>query len=142
MHSFKNKNQKIALIGCGYWGTIIAKTLTDLNFKNIYIFDSDINNAKTLKKKFLKLKICRTYFEILNDHEIKNVFFATPPSINFKIVKIALNLKKNIFLEKPGVTKSTELKQLNLLSIKNKCKLMFGYIYCYNDYIKYIKKNT
>ena len=75
MYSFKNKNQKIALIGCGYWGTIIAKTLTDLNFKNIYIFDSDINNAKTLKIKFLKLKICRAYSEILNNHEIKNIFF-------------------------------------------------------------------
>ena len=65
MHSFNNKNQKIALIGCGYWGTIIAKTLTDLNFKNIVIFDTDINNAETLKKKFLKLKIYRTYSEIL-----------------------------------------------------------------------------
>ena len=140
MYSFNNKNQKIALIGCGYWGTIIAKTLTDLNFKNIVIFDTDINNAETLKKKFLKLKIYRTYSEILNDHNIKNIFFATPPSINFRIVKKALNFKKNIFLEKPGVTKNTELKQLNLVSIKNKCKLMFGYIYCYNDYIKYIKK--
>ena len=47
MHSFKNKNQKIALIGCGYWGNIIAKTLTDLKFKNITIFDSNALNATT-----------------------------------------------------------------------------------------------
>ena len=51
MYSFNDKKQKIALIGCGYWGTIIAKTLNDLKFKNIIIFDSNILNAKTLKKK-------------------------------------------------------------------------------------------
>ena len=55
----KYKNQKIALIGCGYWGTILAKTLTELKFKNIYIYDSNINNSQTLKKslKIVKNKI-------------------------------------------------------------------------------------
>ena len=35
MYSYNDKNQKIALIGCGYWGTIIAKTLIRLKFKNL-----------------------------------------------------------------------------------------------------------
>ena len=51
MYSFSNKNQKIALIGCGYWGTNIAKTLISLKFKNIIIYDSNKKNLKTLKKK-------------------------------------------------------------------------------------------
>ena len=140
MNSFKDKNQKIALIGCGYWGTIIAKTLIELNFKNISIYDSNFNNSKTLKNKFKNLNIERKFSKILENDEIKNIFFATPPSKNYKIVKNALLYRKNVFLEKPGVTKISELKSLNLISIKNKCKLMFGYVYCYNDYIKYIKK--
>jgi predicted dehydrogenase len=140
MYSFNDKKQKIALIGCGYWGTIIAKTLTDLKFKNIIIFDSNALNAITLQKKFSNLKICERYSKILNDNTIKNIFFATPPSVNFKIVKMALNSQKNIFLEKPGVIKKSELKQIGNLSAKNKCKLMIGYVYCYNDYVKYIKK--
>ena len=97
MHSFKDKKQKIALIGCGYWGTIIAKTLNDLKFQNIIIFDSNIHNAITLQKKNLNLKICEKYSEILNDDMVKNIFFATPPSVNFKIVKMALNFKKIFF---------------------------------------------
>ena len=140
MNSFKDKNQKIALIGCGYWGTIIAKTLIQLNFKNISIYDSNFNNLKTLKNKFKNLNIEHKFSKILENDEIKNIFFATPPSKNYKIVKNALLYKKNVFLEKPGVTKIYELKNLNLISLKNKCKLMFGYVYCYNDYIKYIKK--
>ena len=47
MNSFSNKNQKLAIIGCGYWGTIIAKTLIKLKFKKIYIFD---NNLKGVSK--------------------------------------------------------------------------------------------
>ena len=56
MYSFNDKKQKIALIGCGYWGTIIAKTLTDLKFRNIVIFDSNAFNAITLKKNFQILR--------------------------------------------------------------------------------------
>ena len=33
MFSFSNKNQKIAVIGSGYWGSIIIKTLIELGFK-------------------------------------------------------------------------------------------------------------
>ena len=97
MYSFKNKNQKIALIGCGYWGTIVAKTLINLKLKNIFIFDSNTRNAKTLKKKYNNLIIENTYKKILQNKEIKNIFFATPPSKNFNIVKKALLNKKNAF---------------------------------------------
>ena len=138
MNSFKDKNQKIALIGCGYWGTILAKTLTELKFKNIYIYDSNISNSKTLKNKFPKLTITNTFLDILKDNQLKNIFFATPPSINYRIVKKALLYKKNVFLEKPGVVKISEIKSLNMISKKNKNKLMFGYVYCYNDYIRFI----
>jgi len=140
MYSYNDKNQKIALIGCGYWGTIIAKTLTELKFKNIIIFDTNKRNTKTLKKKFLNLRTCENYNEILVDEQIKNIFFATPPSKNYLIVRKALEFNKNIFLEKPGVTKLSELNLLNSLSKKKKCNIMFGYIYCYNNYIQYIKK--
>ena len=139
MYTYKDKNQKIALIGCGYWGTIIAKTLISLKFKNIFIFDSNIKNSKTLKNKFNNLKIENNYTKLLKNKKIKNFFLATPPSKNFKIAKKALLYNKNVFVEKPGVTKLSDLKTLNLISKKNNNKLMFGYVYCFNDHIKYVK---
>ena len=50
-YSYSKKDQKIALIGCGYWGTIVAKTLIALRFKNIIIYDKNIKYTKILKKK-------------------------------------------------------------------------------------------
>ena len=100
MYTFKDKNQKIALIGCGYWGTIIAKTLISLKFKNIFIFDSNIKNSKSLKNKFNKLKIENNYSKLLRNKKIKNFLLAPPPSKNFKIAKTALLHNKNVFIER------------------------------------------
>ena len=72
MYSFRDKNQKIAVIGCGYWGTIIAKTLLILKFKNILIFDKNYKNSLTLKKKFSRLIIEKKYSKILKDDMFKD----------------------------------------------------------------------
>ena len=47
------KKQVIAIIGLGYWGTIVTNTLVSMNiFRKIYIYDSNYNKSKILKKKF------------------------------------------------------------------------------------------
>ena len=40
----KKHNTENALIGCGYWGTIIANNLLNLGYKNFYIYDSSVKN--------------------------------------------------------------------------------------------------
>ncbi len=139
MYSFSSKNQKIALVGCGYWGTIIAKTLINLKFRNIVIHDIVKRNSKTLKKKFNKLIIENMFENIVNDKSIKNIFIVIPPTQSFVFIKKCLIAKKNVFVEKPGVVQTKHLIILNKLANKNKSKLMFGYIYCYNDHIEKIK---
>ena len=140
MNTRINKKKKIAVIGCGYWGTIITKTLIKLGFKNIYVYDSNIKNSNTLKRKFKKIIIIKKYNQILLSKDIIDIFYATPPSKNFKLIKNAIKNNKKIFLEKPGVTKSSELQNLNKMFKKNNSQVMFGYVYCFNDFKKYIKK--
>ncbi len=139
MFNFSHKKQKIAVIGAGYWGSIIINTLIKLNFKNITICDKSLKNIKIAKKKFKNIKYEHNLTNILRDKNIKNIFVVTPPSENLKIVKKLIFSNKNIFLEKPGFHKLDDLiKVKNYLKL-NKSKIMFGYIYCYNDYIDKIK---
>jgi len=140
MFSFTNKNQKIAVIGSGYWGSIIINTLIKLNFKNIIIFDKSVKNKKIAKKKFKIVKFENNFSNILIDTDILNVFVATPPSENLKIVSKLISNNKNIFLEKPGFKKVKDIKKIEISLKKAKTKLMFGYIYCYNNYIEKIKE--
>ncbi len=140
MYSFSDKTQKIALIGSGYWGTILLNSLIKLNFKNILVHDKNQNNVSILKKKFKQIIILNNFKEILLDEKIKNIFVATPPSENYEIVRKLIIYKKNIFLEKPGFSNLEEIIKIEKLLKKSKSKLMFGYIYCYNNHINEIKK--
>ena len=138
--SYSNKYQRIALVGCGYWGTIVAKTLLSLKFKNIIIYDQNLRYAEILKKKYSKLVIEKNLNKILRNKSIHNCFLITPPSKNYDLIKKFLKHKKNIFVEKPGTTKLNDLVKLRKLIKDNNLKFMLGYVYFYNDYINKIKE--
>ena len=54
------KKDNIAIIGLGYWGTIVTNTLISMGeFKRIYIYDSDFEKIRIIKKKF-KNKVIKT----------------------------------------------------------------------------------
>ena len=139
MYSYSNKNQKIAVIGSGYWGSIIINTLINLKFKNIIVFDTSVKNKLIIKKKYKIIKFENNFSKILNDKLIKNIFVVTPPIENLTIVKKLIIYNKNIFLEKPGFHNLKNLIKVQKYLRKSKSKLMFGYIYFYNHYIEKIK---
>jgi len=138
----KKKNKEFtALIGTGYWGTNIARNLLKLCKKKLYIFDNNIENMNILVKKFPnKFIIINEYKHLLENQTIKNFIFATPPSQNFKLVSEALTYKKKIFLEKPGFKNYIEIQQIKKKFPREIKNIYFGYIYMFNNYIKYIKK--
>ena len=136
----KNLNKKIVVVGAGYWGTIIVNTLFKLNYKNIYVIDKNKFNLKIISKRFRKLNTSTNYLNFVKDNSFKTFLFATPPSVNFNLCKLALLNKKDVFIEKPVVKRISQLKQLIKISNQKNSMFMTGYVYCFNDYIKYIKK--
>ena len=134
----RNFDIKISVLGAGYWGTILINTLLKLGYKNINVFDINKKNLLIVKKKFPKIIVKKNLDEILKDKSLKNIFVATPPSKNFLIVKKLIFNNKNIFLEKPGFINTLQVERISKI-INKKNKFMFGYVYCYNDYIVKIK---
>ena len=135
------KKEIIAIVGLGYWGTIVTNTIVKLNiFKKIYIHDSDIEKKNIIKKKFRRKVTPTTIKEIISNNNIKNVFLATPPKKNFELLKKLIKAKKNILIEKPGLINKSHYKIIKKMLRINKNKLSFGYIYIYNNYIRFIKK--
>ena len=135
------KKQVIAIIGLGYWGTIVTNTLVSMNiFRKIYIYDNDYNKSKIIKKKFGSKVDYLSLNEIKKNKQIKNIFLATPPKENFKILNSLIDFNKNILIEKPGLINSNHYKKIKKKLFQKKNKVSFGYIYIYNNYIRYIKK--
>ena len=135
------KKINIAIIGLGYWGTIVTNALTSMSlFKKIYINDTDLKKVSIIKKKFGSKVIKSDLNQIKNNEKIKHVFLATPPKENFAILKSLIKSKKNILIEKPGMTSLKLFDSIKKELKINRVKLSFGYIYIYNDYIRYLKK--
>ena len=135
------KKDTIAIIGLGYWGTIVTNTVVSMNkFKKIYVYDNDKQRILNIKKKFGTKIICTNFNKIRDDKQIRNIFLATPPKDNFKLLSILIKKNKNILIEKPGLTNLSYYKKIKKKIKESKSRLSFGYIYVYNEYIKYIKK--
>ena len=54
-----SKNNQVAIIGCGYWGTNIVKTLISLKLNKIYCYDIDNENLDKIKQRFDKVILCK-----------------------------------------------------------------------------------
>ena len=135
------KKDTIAIIGLGYWGTIVTNTVVSMNkFKKIYVFDNDNQKIMNIKKKFGSKIIYTSLKKIKDNDQIRNIFLATPPKNNYKLLSILIKKDKNILIEKPGLTNLSYYKKIKKQLKKTNSRLSFGYIYVYNDYIKYIKK--
>ena len=112
--------KEIAVFGCGYWGTIVINSILKLKlFKKIYIYDPDYKKVSILKKRFKNVLIYRNFNEIYKDKNIKNIYLATHPDINYSVLKQCIKNKKNILIEKPGLTNLNQFKKIKQL-IKKK----------------------
>ncbi len=132
---------KLLVIGCGYWGSIVINTIRKLKkYKQIYICDQDVEKLKIIKKRFGNFVKNINFKDLSNNKNIKFIYLATPPNKNLKLIQKILPLNRNILLEKPGFSKLNEFKIVKKELKKTKSNLRFGYIYLYHDYIKKIKK--
>ena len=136
----KINNLKIAVIGCGYWGTVVILTLFKLGIKNIVVFDNYKDNLKTILKRFPKVIIAKNLENIVNDKTVSSAIICTPASTHYNIAKKFVEKEKNLFIEKPVCLSSYEVQKLKKLSNKKNIFIMSGYVYNYNVYINYIKK--
>ena len=134
-----SKKIDVAIIGCGYWGTNIIKTLKSLKVSKIYCYDNDIQNLQKIKERFNEVLICKNLNEILINKKIKITFVCVPTYLIYKFAKILIRYQKNVFLEKPVSIDKNKIYDLIRFAKNKKVRIMTGYIYIYNKYIKYIK---
>ena len=120
-------------------GTNIVNVLQKIGVKNIYCYDKSSNNLNEIKKKFPKVKIEYNYKKFLNKNH-DGIIIAVDTNSHFQIAKDCLYKGFNIFVEKPVTNNIKKLRFLVKLAKSKNLLIMGGYIYFYNDYVKYIKK--
>ena len=131
---------KVALIGYGYWGINIARTIKEIkDIELVTIFDEDIDRINEAKKLY-DFKLTTSLDEVLS-LDIEAVFIATPPATHYEIAKKALQANKHIFVEKPFTLNLDDAYELIELAEKKNLKYMVDHIFIYSEPIKYLKQN-
>jgi len=131
---------KVALIGYGYWGINIARTISNTDgLELITIFDEDIDRINEAKKLY-NFTITTSLDEVLS-LDIDAVFIATPPATHYKIAKKALQANKHIFVEKPFTLNLEDAYELIELAEKKNLKYMVDHIFIYSEPVKYLKNS-
>ena len=119
-----NKDDKIGLIGYGYWGKILYKTLLKLGHENVIVCDvsghGDVKDYKNL--------------------EVSYVLIATPPSTHYEICDHFLRRGVNVFCEKPLVTDIEEADKLYSIATKTGAKLFTDWTFTHNYAVQRLKQ--
>lgn len=134
-------SRDIALIGCGNWGSNIARELIQMNrlhtvidpkFKVGKIFASTIDKTINLQNT----NITKSFEEVLENENIKGVVIATPPNTHFEIAQKALEYNKHVFVEKPVCPASSEVDKLTEAAASTGKTLFGGHIMLFHPAIE------
>lgn len=127
----------ISIIGCGYWGKNLIRTVDSLNYLySVHDLDSE------LQKKFqqeLKLENL-SYMEMLANDDVKGVMIATSANTHYDLALECLKHNKHVFIEKPICLELSDAKTLGELSEMHSRILMVGHLLQYHDHFKKLKE--
>lgn len=130
-----------ALLGYGYWGPNIARSITKLRNVNLSaICDQDQQKLLQAKVLYPQVFLSVNPEKIFDDPKIDAVIIATPASSHFKLSLNALKKNKHILIEKPIATSLKEVVSLKKLNEKMNKIVMVGHTFEFNPAIKKIRQ--
>src|SRR5262245_33978341 len=124
----------IAVVGVGYWGLNLVRNFDQLGVLRC-ICDSNPDRVNSLAKQSTQLQLEPDYETILADPEIEGVVIATPAETHYGLVKRALHVGKDVFVEKPMTLHCEETEELTLLADRLGRVLMVGHLLEYHPAI-------
>lgn len=134
---------KIAVIGTGYWGKNHVRALNELRGEGVIdelkICEVDEKRAKDFSNIY-HIPHTTDFNDLLNDDALNGVTIATPTPTHFELAKKFIEAGKDVFVEKPMTTNSTDAGMLISLAEENKALLMVGHIFRHHTAVAELKK--
>jgi UDP-2-acetamido-3-amino-2,3-dideoxy-glucuronate N-acetyltransferase len=131
--------QKIAVVGCGYWGRNLVRNFNELGALHT-ICDSD---GKVLRQVALKYPQANTesqYHRVLLNREIDGVVIASPAAAHYDMAREALLAGKDVFVEKPLALRVEEGREIAGLAEEKGRILLVGLLLLYHPAVVTLKK--
>jgi predicted dehydrogenase len=138
--SDSNNSVKIALLGYGYWGSKIARSILQSNLVSLAAIVEQNNSAKNqAAKECPGVSLHSDLNEIIKSHSVDGIIVATPAGSHFEIANNIIANGINLLVEKPITLSYNEAYELVESSQKNNVLLMSGYTFLYSPAVRFIK---
>lgn len=134
-----NDKTKICVVGAGYWGINIIRNIYQLgNLGSVVEINKDLH--KNINQIAPNVRIIEDYDLALKDNDIDGIMIATPSIMHGKMVKKALEFKKNVFVEKPLCLELKEGNEIAKIADREKLKVMVGHLLLYHPAFLALKR--
>jgi len=137
-HAFRNRS--VALLGLGYWGQNILRTLGQLQLKRLVVCDEAPHRLSQALEVVPHAKGVRHLDEILDDPEIDAVCVATPVEFHVQHAKAILRAGKHVFIEKPLSYSAKSARIIGDAARKARKRVMVGHIYLHHPAILQLRQ--
>jgi predicted dehydrogenase len=132
---------KVALIGLGYWGPNLARTLAQINGAELHtLCDMRTERLAQFSQQYSQAQPTSDFSTVLNNPAIDAIVLATPAHTHFELARAALQAGKSVMVEKPLAETSAQCRELIALAETNKMTLMVGHVFIYNAAVRKVKE--
>jgi UDP-2-acetamido-3-amino-2,3-dideoxy-glucuronate N-acetyltransferase len=135
----KTFNKKIVLVGSGYWGQNILRSLYSI--EGIQLIVCDINQVvlDKFQVQYPNITTTTSFDSVLTNPDIYTVMIALPAEMHWSFAKRALEAGKDVYIEKPITLDVNQAQELVDLARKRNLVLMVGHLLHYHPAIETIK---
>lgn len=130
----------VAIVGLGNISSAYIAGLKNGGKYNIYATCDTITERKSIAEE-LNCKFFSDYKELCKDKNVEVVLILTPPAKHYTIAKEALENKKHVLIEKPGVTDIKDLFDLIEIAKNNGVTVDVIFHWIYGSEVLYLEKH-
>ncbi len=131
---------RIAVIGCGYWGPNFVRVFTQMPDTEMrYCCDLSEDRLAQMRMLYPHVRTTTRLEDVLEDKEVNGVVVATPVASHHSIAKRFLEAGKSALIEKPLCLSPEEGEDLVATAEKNGVALMVGHTFLFTAAVNKVK---
>lgn len=132
---------QIAQLGCGYWGpNLLRNFAAHPDCRVRWVAEESAERRNYVERSFSGVETTSQWERAVSDPEVDAVVIATPAATHAHLVRVALEMGKHVFVEKPLAMSRREAEELGRLSESAGRVLMVGHTFLYNPAVRYLKQ--
>jgi predicted dehydrogenase len=136
-----NKQIKVGVVGCGYWGPNLIRNFRSLPECSMKVMcDLSEDRLKHLRTVYPEVVGETRFDQLVNDADLDAIVVATAVKFHFPMAKASLLAGKHTLIEKPMAWSTTECEELIEIARKQGLILMVGHTFLYSAPVRKIKE--